>query len=31
MLIIMPFLYTLFVIDKPEDDHRNIYNCCSNS
>lgn len=31
ILIIMPFLYTLFVIDNPEDDYRNIYNCYSNS
>src|SRR5690348_15452483 len=31
ILIIMPFLYTLFVIDNPEDDHMNIYDYCSNS
>jgi hypothetical protein len=30
ILIIMPFLYTLFVIDNPEDDHKNIYGCWSN-
>lgn len=30
ILILMPFLYTLFVIDNPEDDHKNIYSCCSN-
>ena len=31
ILIIMPFLYTLFAIDNPEDDHMNIYDYSSNS